>query len=80
VPGIASDHTQVIGRALESLTLDQRYALANKWLAWQIYTPQTLPLRRIEAVGETQMECIQQLAARGVDPRECELEFCKPPF
>ncbi len=80
MPGTASDQSQVIGRALESLSLDQRHALANKWIAWQVYTPQTLPLRRIEAVGETQMECIQQLAARGLDPRECELEFSKPPY
>ena len=43
---------EAIGRAPEQLTLEERIALAGKFAAFEIYTPDSLPLRRIEAIGE----------------------------
>ncbi len=64
--------TSVIGRAPERLTPVERVALAGKFVALEIYTPQTLPLRKIEAVGESPAECAQALAVRGLDPGKFE--------
>jgi hypothetical protein len=66
------DPKRLIGRAPEGLNLDERQALAGKWTAVEIYSPLTLPLRRIEAVGDSAEDCIQQLTARGLDARNFE--------
>jgi hypothetical protein len=66
------DPAKIIGRAPERLTLDERSALAGKWMALEIYTPETLPLRKIEALGDSVEECARQLFARGLDPRKFE--------
>lgn len=64
----AKDPKRAIGHAPEDLTLEERLALAGKIVALQIYTPDTLPLRRIEAIGDSAGECVAQLRARGLDP------------
>ena len=61
-----------IGRSPESLTLAERIALAGRYIALEIYTPEKLPLRRIEAIGDSLMECLRILRERGRDPREFE--------
>ncbi len=66
------DGTKIIGRAPESLSLDERRRFAGAWVALEIYTPETLPLRRIEAVGASAAECIAQLQQRGLDPHQFE--------
>ena len=43
-------------------------ALTGNIIALEIYTPETLPLRRIEAIGDSVPECIGQLQARGLIP------------
>ena len=55
-----------IGRSPDSLSLPERAALTGRWIALERYTPATLPLRIIEALGESPAECIQQLTARGL--------------
>jgi hypothetical protein len=80
MPTNGLDEKLVIGRALDSLTLDQRVELANKWLAFEVYTPQTLPLRRIEAFGDSPADCIRKLKARGLNPLDFEMELCKLPY
>jgi len=69
---------QVIGRSPESLSLKESLALAGQWMALEIYTPATLPLRRIEALGDSVEECIRQLRERGLDPRRFEYVAVKP--
>jgi len=64
----AFDVGTVVGRSQEDLTLSERFALAGKYAAFEIYTPKTLPLRRIEAVGDSAVECMKMLRARGLDP------------
>jgi len=66
------DTAKVIGRAPERLTLEERSRLAGYWLAFEVYTPQTQPLRRIEAVGRDVASCVEALEKRGLDPRDFE--------
>ena len=48
----AKDPQQAIGRSPDRLSLDERRALIGKYVALEIYTPEDLPLRRIEAIGD----------------------------
>ena len=70
----------VIGRSPEELDLAQRRALAGQWIALEIYTPENLALRRIEAIGATREACLAALAARGLDARKFELEKLRRPY
>lgn len=74
------DPKQVIGRPPERLTLEERHALQGKFIALEIYTPQTLPLRKIEAIGDSAAECIRQLRERGLDPLRFEFVRLGPPY
>ncbi len=67
----------IIGIAPEHLSLTQRAALRGKWLAVEIYTPEQCPLRRIEAVGNSALECMQQIQRRGLDPQQFEYELVR---
>ena len=71
---------KILGRAPERLTLDEQNALAGKFIAMEIYSPATLPSRRIEALGDTVDDCIRQLTARGLDPKIFEFSRLKPNF
>src|SRR5260370_1096872 len=46
----------------------------------EIYSPATLPLRRIEAIGDSAAECVEQLKARGLDPANFEFSRLGPPY
>ena len=72
------DTKKILGRAPERLSLDEQQALAGKFIAMEVYSPETLPLRRIEAVGDSVEECIRQLAARGLDATKFEFSRLKP--
>ena len=76
----AKDPQRAIGRAPERLGLEERHALTGKYVALEIYTPEALPLRRIEAIGDTIDECMRQLAARGLDPLQFEFIRLAPPY
>jgi hypothetical protein len=69
-----------IGRSPERLTLEERIRLAGKFIALEIYTPKTIPLRRIEAIGDSAAECIAALQARGLDPKQFEFSMLEAPF
>ena len=71
---------QILGRAPERLTLDEQRSLAGKFIALEIYSPDTTPLRRIEAVADSVDDCIRQLVARGLDPKRFEFSRLKPAF
>jgi len=72
--------TAVLGRSPDRLTLTERLALVGKTIALEIYTPETLPLRRIEAIGDSIEECIRQLVQRGLDPKNFEFTHLPPPY
>ena len=69
-----------IGRAPEQLNLAERLALAGKLVALEVYTPAALPLRRIEAIGDTIEECLRMLTSRGLNPRLFEFTRLVPPY
>lgn len=76
----SKDPRQAIGRSPEALTLAERVAFAGKRIALEIYTPETLPLRRIEAIGDSLSECLQMLRDRGLDPAQFEFQLLPPPY
>lgn len=66
------DIEKILGRAPERLTLQERRRLAGWWIALEAYTPETMPLKRIEAAGRDVASCVDQLSGRGLDPRDFE--------
>ncbi len=74
------DPQSLIGRSPELVTIDERRELAGKWIAIEIYSPKTLPLCRIEAVGDSAEDCIRQLSARGLDPHRFEFTPLTPAY
>jgi hypothetical protein len=80
MPSAAQDPRQAIGRNPDRLTLEERMALAGKFIALEIYSPDTLPLRRIEAVGNSIDECVRMLESRGLDPRQFEYSVLPWPY
>jgi hypothetical protein len=71
---------QFVGREPERLNAAERRALAGQWIALEIYTTQTLPLRRIAAVGVSAEECMKQVASRGAKPADFEYTLVADPF
>ena len=74
------DPQRAIGRSPDRLSLDERRALTGKYIALEIYTPEDLPLRRIEAIGDSVEECVRQLTARGLDPLRFEFSRLAPAY
>ncbi len=76
----SKDRERAIGRSPERLTLEERIQLAGKYIALEFYSPETLPLRRIEAIGDSLDECVRMLKARGLDPAQFEFTRLPPPY
>jgi len=74
----ASNAQRAIGRSPDRLTLEERTALLGKYIALEIYSPATLPLRRIEAIGDSLAECVKMLQSRGLDPTQFEFSQLRP--
>ncbi|HTS30952.1 MAG TPA: hypothetical protein VMH81_34005 [Bryobacteraceae bacterium] len=66
------DLEQAIGRSPDRLTLDEQLRLAGKYVALEIYTPEATPLRRIEAIGDSVVDCVRMLTKRGLNPSHFE--------
>jgi hypothetical protein len=76
----AQDPRQALGRNPDRLTLEERTALAGKIVAFEVYSPATVPLRRIEAIGDSIAVCIGMLRERGLDPRRFEYSPLGPAY
>jgi hypothetical protein len=74
------DAQRAIGRSPDRLSLAERLSLAGKHIALEIYTPENLAYRRIEAIGDSLQECIQMLKSRGLDPALFEFSRLAPPY
>ncbi len=61
-----------VGRAPEQLSLAERLAWQGRCIALPVYTPQSAPLRRIAAMGDSVYDCIQQLKQRGLNSTQFE--------
>jgi hypothetical protein len=72
--------TELIGKSPDELSLADRRAITGKWIALEIYSPLTLPLRVIEAIGDSAAECMRQVKERGLDPRNFEYVPLDPPY
>ena len=72
--------TAFIGRSPERLSLQERFALAGKYVALEIYTPQAAPLRRIEAIGDSAEACLLGLMSRRLDPARFEFIRLTRPY
>ena len=70
----------ILGRSPDDLSLKENSALFGQLVALQIYTPEELPLRRIEALGDTIQDCVAMLRKRGLDPLKFEFTPLKPPY
>jgi hypothetical protein len=71
---------RLFGRSFERLSIEELTSLAGKIVALEIYTPETTPVRTIQATGDTAEDCMAQLAARGLDPRNFEFTMLKAPY
>jgi hypothetical protein len=69
-----------VGRPMDSLSVAERWQLAGKWAATQLYSPETLPLRIIAAVGDSARDCATQLRDKGADPKEYEFLALPQPY
>jgi hypothetical protein len=76
----AKDPRLAIGRNPDRLTLEERTALAGKWIALEVYSPATLPFRRIEAIGDSMADCVRTLQDRGLDPASFEFSRLTWPY
>lgn len=76
----AKDAGLALGRNPDRLTLAERLALAGKYIALEIYSPDTIPLRRIEAIGGSVAECVRTLCSRGLDPLQFEFVRLPRPY
>ena len=80
VANASQDASRAIGRNPDRLSVAERLALAGKYIALEIYSPDTTPLRRIEAIGNSVPECIRMLKSRGLDPEQFEFSRLAPPY
>jgi hypothetical protein len=69
-----------IGRPLENLSLADRWKLSGKWVALEIYTPDTTPIRTIQALGDSAKDCVDQLSQRGLNPTAYEFFPLSQPY
>ncbi len=74
------DPQRAIGRSPDRLTLTERLAWGGKYVALEIYTPENLAYRRIEAIGDSLAECAKMLQSRGLDPAAFEFIRLAPPY
>jgi hypothetical protein len=66
-----------LGRSPDSLTFAERQRLGGKWIALELYSPKTLPIRKIEAIAGSPGECIRALRQRGLEPKNYEFMMLK---
>jgi hypothetical protein len=76
----AEDYKRVIGRAPDRLPLEDRIQLAGKFIALEIYSPETVPLVQIQAIGNSLADCIRMLKSRGLDPANFEFRRMPLPY
>ncbi len=58
---------EALGHAPEELSLSLREALSGHWVAFELYDPHRLPLRKIAAIADSARECFEALRAKGLD-------------
>ena len=69
-----------VGKSLDGLPLSDRWNISGTWIATELYSPQRLPLRTIEAIGANARDCIRQLRERKRDPALFEYSPVSQPY
>ena len=77
---VTKEAARALGRNPDRLTLAERQALVGKYIALEIYSPEPIPLRRIEAIGDSVAECLRTLRSRGLDPQHFEFSRLAPAY
>lgn len=72
--------TEFVGRSLDGLRLSDRSKLTGSWIAIELYSPESLPLRVIAAVGHDARDCARALMQKGLDPARYYYEPVSPIF
>lgn len=70
----------LVGKPVDGFTLADQWRYAGVWVALELYTPQTLPMRLIAAAGASAGECIAQLRKQGLDPERFEYRPLAQPY
>ncbi len=68
------------GRVPDQLTIAERREYAGKWIAIELYDFKTMPLRRIEVVGDSIADCARQLQSRSLTPTGFEFVQIHPAY
>jgi hypothetical protein len=71
---------ELMGKPFDGLTAAERWKHAGVWVALELYTPQSMPLRQIAAAGASAEECMAQLSALGLDPTRFEFLPLSQPY
>lgn len=74
------DLAKFAGRSWDRLNLEERELLYGSYVAREMYTPKTLPLQRIEALGDSVEACVRMLLERGLDPLNFEFVRLEPSY
>lgn len=69
-----------LGKSLDGLSLDDKWKLAGCWMATELYSPQRLPLRIMQAIGPDAFACVRQLRAAGLNPELYEYSPIPQPY
>ncbi|HUG81771.1 MAG TPA: hypothetical protein VML01_08905 [Bryobacterales bacterium] len=75
-----ADLAKFTGRSWDRLNLEERELLYGRYVAREMYTPKTLPLQRIEALGDSVEACVKMLQERGLDPLKFEFVRLEPSY
>jgi hypothetical protein len=75
-----ADLAKFAGRSWDRLNLEERELLYGSYVAREMYTPKTLPLQRIEALGDSVEACVRMLQERGLDPLKFEFVRLEPSY
>ena len=67
------DPNRFLNRSADSFNPSEWRAVHGLWAAYEIYSPQTTPLRTIQALGASAEECMRTVAAQGLDG--CNFEY-----
>jgi len=70
----------LLGKPIDGLTAAERWKNAGVWVAIELYTPQSMPLRQIAAAGASAEECLAELSGRGLDPTRFEFVPLGQPY
>jgi hypothetical protein len=75
-----ADLGKFVGRSWDRLNLEERELLYGSYVAREMYTPKSLPLQRIEALGDSVESCVRMLRERDLDPLKFEFVRLEPAY